>query len=385
MDHTHRSFLFRPNQVGPIPRNFICYFMNLVTSDIGITSQGFRAEFGALQVPFAIAPVLLFASFTSWWMYILTLVLISWAVQSINGGMRIEAEIEADHAALQQLMFFKYRDSAFSKAAFDLLGTDEELFVTDDKRLLNPGNWLRREIFAKMKKDARASILRRFEYYIWLAARSWEYKAIMFDLAAILGFLYVVEFREVSISWLSVSVVVGFAVVMYLFFSMGKMGILLRLRRLIREKNSAGVDRSSFSDLENSRSAASEIAGPVGDVSVMGESELSRALVLNQAALRVARDLARADPGNAAWQRLLAETLTKVGDVLVQQRQPVKAMQYHGESLGIRRALAKAAPANAELQNELSTGYEGVGKALMELGDREAALFNQSEVSRDRS
>ena len=98
-----------------------------------------------------------------------------------------------------------------------------------------------------------------------------------------------------------------------------------------------------FSDLENSRSAASEIAGPVGDVSVMGESELSRALVLNQAALRVARDLARADPGNAAWQRLLAETLTKVGDVLVQQRQPVKAMQYHGKSLGIRRALAKAA------------------------------------------
>ena len=144
----------QPGRANPTQLYLLLHELGHIGYRNGIT-RVFGAEFGALQVPFAIAPVLLFASFTSWWMYILTLVLISWAVQSINGGMRIEAEIEADHAALQQLMFLEFcRDSAFSKAASDLLGTDEELFVTDDKRLLNPGNWLRRQIFAKMKKDA---------------------------------------------------------------------------------------------------------------------------------------------------------------------------------------------------------------------------------------
>jgi tetratricopeptide (TPR) repeat protein len=156
------------------------------------------------------------------------------------------------------------------------------------------------------------------------------------------------------------------------------------VQSLIRAKDPSGTYSSPLSALENrrvnlalageARSAPPEITEPPRQASLARESDLSGELANRQYALTIARNLARAEPDNPERQRELANILTEIGDFLVQQRQPVKAIQYHRESFEIRETLMKADPNNAELQSDLSIGHERMGNALMELGDRDAAL-----------
>src|SRR5260370_4864213 len=81
------------------------------------------------------------------------------------------------------------------------------------------------------------------------------------------------------------------------------------------------------------------------------------------------RSLAKADPGNAGWQRDLSVSYNKVGDVLVGQGNLQEALQAYRDSLAIFERLANADPGNAGWQRDLSVSYERVGDVLVEQGN----------------
>ncbi|MGA7328657.1 MAG: hypothetical protein WBX25_30250 [Rhodomicrobium sp.] len=66
--------------------------------------------------------------------------------------------------------------------------------------------------------------------------------------------------------------------------------------------------------------------------------------------------LAKADPGNAGWQRDLSVSYDKVGDVLVAEDNLAEALQAYRDKLGIAERLAKADPGNAGWQRGSHTG-----------------------------
>jgi tetratricopeptide (TPR) repeat protein len=84
--------------------------------------------------------------------------------------------------------------------------------------------------------------------------------------------------------------------------------------------------------------------------------------------------LAAAEPSNADWQRLLAVSLGRRGDLLHAQGDTGAALEAYRSGLAIRERLAAADPSNVGLQDDLSKGQSDVGDVLLEQGDAEAAL-----------
>ncbi len=96
--------------------------------------------------------------------------------------------------------------------------------------------------------------------------------------------------------------------------------------------------------------------------------------------------LAKADPGNAGWQRDLSVSYNKVGDVLVAQGNLPEALKSFRDSLAIRDRLAKADPGNAGWQRDLSVSYDKIGDVLVAQGNLPEALksFRDSLAIADR-
>jgi tetratricopeptide (TPR) repeat protein len=67
--------------------------------------------------------------------------------------------------------------------------------------------------------------------------------------------------------------------------------------------------------------------------------------------------VAKADPGNAGWQRDLAVTYSTVADVLKVQGKLREALNSYQASLAIMARLAKADLGNAGWQRDLSVTY----------------------------
>jgi hypothetical protein len=74
--------------------------------------------------------------------------------------------------------------------------------------------------------------------------------------------------------------------------------------------------------------------------------------------------LAKADPGNAGWQRDLSVSHDKIGDVQFKQGDLTAALTSYQASLAIRDRLAKADPGNAGWQREDNI-YPGVFERLL--------------------
>jgi tetratricopeptide (TPR) repeat protein len=89
-----------------------------------------------------------------------------------------------------------------------------------------------------------------------------------------------------------------------------------------------------------------------------------------QASLAIRERLAKADPGNAVWQRALLVSHVKVGDVQVAQGDLAAALASYQASLAIRERLAKADPGNAVWQRDLSWSYSRLAKVRAQQGDR---------------
>ncbi|HEY0417965.1 MAG TPA: hypothetical protein VGC80_00450, partial [Acetobacteraceae bacterium] len=101
-----------------------------------------------------------------------------------------------------------------------------------------------------------------------------------------------------------------------------------------------------------------------GDIEIQ-RGHLQVAAVEYNEAGRAAERLAKADPGNAGWQRDLSVSYNKIGDVLVAQGNLPEALRSFRDSLGLRERLAKADPGNAGWQRDLSVSYNKVGDVLV--------------------
>ena len=84
--------------------------------------------------------------------------------------------------------------------------------------------------------------------------------------------------------------------------------------------------------------------------------------------------LAKADPGNAGWQRDLSVSHERIGDVQVAQGNLPAALTSFQASLGIRERLAKADPGNAGWQRDLALSFGNVAMIDAQQGAGEKAL-----------
>ena len=111
----------------------------------------------------------------------------------------------------------------------------------------------------------------------------------------------------------------------------------------------------------------------IGDV-LVAQGNLAAALTAYRDSLAIAEHLAQVDPNNAGWQRDLSVSYNKVGDVLVAQGNLAAALTTYRDSLAIADRLAKADPNNAGWQRDLSVTHNKVGDVLLAQGDLAAAL-----------
>jgi len=114
--------------------------------------------------------------------------------------------------------------------------------------------------------------------------------------------------------------------------------------------------------------------------------ETTAGLAAYRASLAIAERLARADPGNAGWQRDLSVSHNKIGDVLVEQGNLPGALESYRASLAIAERLARADPGNAGWQRDLSVSHNKIGDVLVEQGNLPGALesYRASLAIRER-
>jgi tetratricopeptide (TPR) repeat protein len=123
----------------------------------------------------------------------------------------------------------------------------------------------------------------------------------------------------------------------------------------------------------------------VGDV-LVAQGNLAEALTAYRDSLTIAERLAHTDPGNAVWQHDLLVSHNKVGDVLVAQGNLAEALTAYRDSLAIAERLAKADPGNATWQRDLSVPHNKVGDVLVTQGNLAEALtaYRDSLAIRER-
>jgi uncharacterized caspase-like protein len=123
----------------------------------------------------------------------------------------------------------------------------------------------------------------------------------------------------------------------------------------------------------------------LGDIHVtIGNLAAARQAFERQRVL--AERLAKADAGNAQWQRDLSVSFNNVGNVQKDQGDLSGALASFRQSLAIGERLAKADAGNAQWQRDLSVSYDNVGKVQKDHGDLSGALasFRQSLAIAER-
>jgi tetratricopeptide (TPR) repeat protein len=111
----------------------------------------------------------------------------------------------------------------------------------------------------------------------------------------------------------------------------------------------------------------------LGDIA-RAQGSLPDALRHYQAAAAIAEPIARAEPGNAEWQRDLSVSHIRIGDVLRNQGDLNAALESYRASLAIDERLAQADPRNAIWQNDLAVSQARIGDVLLAQGNLPAAL-----------
>ncbi|HTR13960.1 MAG TPA: hypothetical protein VMI72_12075, partial [Roseiarcus sp.] len=110
----------------------------------------------------------------------------------------------------------------------------------------------------------------------------------------------------------------------------------------------------------------------LGDIR-MARGDLGVALAAYHDAQALADRLAKADPGNAGWQRDLSVSYDRVGDVQVAQGDLAGALKSYQASLAIADRLAKADPGNAEWRRDLSVSQARLATVYSKLGQPDKA------------
>ena len=139
-----------------------------------------------------------------------------------------------------------------------------------------------------------------------------------------------------------------------------------------RRGNCAVMQRLFALEVAFAGTAVSVSQMKIGDV-LVEQGNLPEALKAFNASLAIADQLAKADPGNAGWQRDLSVSQAKIGDVLVEQGNLPEALKAFNASLAIADRLAKADPGNAGWQRDLALAHGRVAAILARQGDRDHA------------
>ena len=89
-----------------------------------------------------------------------------------------------------------------------------------------------------------------------------------------------------------------------------------------------------------------------------------QALGSYRAGLAIAERLAKSDPSNADWQRILSLSYQEIGGVEALQGQLAQALESFQASFVITERLAKSDPSNANWQRDLAMCYARLGFRL---------------------
>lgn len=100
---------------------------------------------------------------------------------------------------------------------------------------------------------------------------------------------------------------------------------------------------------------------------------LDEVMPLLRRAQRIAERLAKADAGNAGWQRDLSVSYSKIGDVLVEQGNLADALEAYRASHAIFERLAQADAGNAGWQHDVALSLQRVGFVAVRQNDLAAA------------
>jgi tetratricopeptide (TPR) repeat protein len=111
----------------------------------------------------------------------------------------------------------------------------------------------------------------------------------------------------------------------------------------------------------------------LGDI-LVEHGDLHAARAIYGEARLIAERLAKANPDDAGWQRVVSVSYNKIGDVLVAQGNLPEALKSFRGGLTIAERLAKAAPNNAGRQSDLSVSYNKIGDVLVKQGNLPEAL-----------
>jgi Flp pilus assembly protein TadD len=111
----------------------------------------------------------------------------------------------------------------------------------------------------------------------------------------------------------------------------------------------------------------------VGDVRI-AQNHLADALASYRSSFAIRQNLAKSDPDNAAWQRAIAISEENLGSVAQAQNDLKAALTSYQDSLVIRRRLAEANPGNIQRQTNLALAYDEVGRVQLAQGNLADAL-----------
>lgn len=100
----------------------------------------------------------------------------------------------------------------------------------------------------------------------------------------------------------------------------------------------------------------------------------AEALPLHEAALVTRQRLVESAPTNIKFQHDVAISYDRIGEILVNQNCPDRALAAFNASLEIRKSLESTYPAQDEWQHGLSISHSQLGEVLRSLGDFENSL-----------
>jgi tetratricopeptide (TPR) repeat protein len=113
-------------------------------------------------------------------------------------------------------------------------------------------------------------------------------------------------------------------------------------------------------------------AGSLGDVK-QRRGDITGALQSYRDTIPIIDRLAKADPGNAGWQRDLSVSYNKIAGVQQAQGDLGRALKSYSDSLAIRDRLTNADPGNAGWQRDLALSFGKLALVHKQSGDRAKA------------
>ena len=137
-----------------------------------------------------------------------------------------------------------------------------------------------------------------------------------------------------------------------------------RVLRLLGTAAESGIDGT----------VAERLIFQLDDGILADRAQLSDRAALVAGTQRAFDRLAKADPGNAGWQRDLSVSQEKIGDVLRAQGNLPAALEAYRASLAIRDRLAKADPGDAGWQHDVALSLQRMGLVASQQRQRETAV-----------